>query len=131
MAGVGPGAGSGGCAGFGYLGADAAQRVEGDQGVLEDETDPASPNAAPGTVVEGAQVRSVEGEAAGGDRGPAPGEAGQGPGGDALAGSGLADQGEAFAAVEVQGEVADGVQGAEGHVESVGVEEAHPSVLRV
>nr|BFE70449.1 hypothetical protein GCM10020092_037500 [Actinoplanes digitatis] len=82
---------------LGHLVPDPAERVERDEGVLEDEADPAAAHAAPGPLGGAQQVGAGEVDPVRADPAAGAGQADQGAGGHALAGPGLADDDKAAA----------------------------------
>lgn len=92
-----------GLEGFGDLGADGHDRVEGGHGLLEDHGDVAAAVAAHGGFGEGEEVCAVEVDAAcdgcgGGE------EAKQGEGGGGFAGAGFSDEAQGFARGDREGD---------------------------
>ena len=94
--------------GFGDLGADGHDGVEGGHGLLEDHGDVAAAVAAHGWFGEGEEgIVPSKGDVAG-DLGGWGEEAEDGERGGGFAGAGLADEAEGFAGIDVEGDIVDG-----------------------
>src|SRR6185312_12949274 len=87
--------------------ADRPQLVERDERVLEDEADILAPQAAPVAVLEREQVATAELQPVGADVRAAASQPDQGAGGDALARARLADDRQALARGEREGDAMD------------------------
>src|SRR5690606_353037 len=88
---------------------DAPQRVQRTQCVLHHEADACAAHLTPVASLEVAQVLAVEVEPFGLQAGALPGQPDQGARGDALAGAGLANQGQALATAQAEGNALDHV----------------------
>jgi hypothetical protein len=98
--------------GFGDLGADGHDRVEGGHGLLEDHGDIAASVAAHGGLGEGEERLTVEADLAGG-LGVWGEEAEDSERGGGLAGAGFAYEAEGLAGIDVEGDIVDGAVWAE------------------
>src|SRR5690606_27728502 len=103
------------------LGADATQRIERAEGVLEHESEPAAAHPAPAALIETEQVGVPPAQRLRLDRGTATGDPEQRSRGDRLAGPGLADERHAFTRPDLERDAADDVRRAP--------VEAHPEVV--
>ncbi len=93
--------------GVGDLAPDRTQRVQGAQGLLSDVPDVSSADRAPPAFRQAADVLVGDGEPLGGDDSPAGGQTERGPDRDGLAGAGGADEGDALARRDPEGDVGD------------------------
>ena len=98
--------------GFGDLGSDGHDGVEGGHGLLEDHGDVAATVAAHGFFGEGEEGFSRKGNVSS-DLSGGWEEAEDAEGGGGFAGAGFADEAEGFAGIDMEGDVVDSLMGAE------------------